>query len=806
MYAIVLAAFLVLTICYPGSGAGKGQGAALAEDGQNALSVSDKSLPASAIPHTNLTEKNPSARFREGELVVRYKPSVSRDPEVLKRTSQRMIDILMAVKKGTGKPTVIGDLSSKGLPGTHLIKLPEGVGVGEAASVLAKDPDVLYAEPNFNRYPEKIPSDPRFKDQWALYNTGQYVYDTYGQPGADIRAIEAWDTTTGSPDVIIAVLDPAGVMVSHPDLKPNIWKNPREIPGNGIDDDGNGYTDDINGWDFYDANRNYQVETGEGDNNPSPDMMMDDHGTACAGTIGAVANNGIGIAGTMWNVTLMPLKFDGDTWSESAAILYARENGAQIISCSFGNYDYSRIEQDAISGSPDILFVCSAGNDGLNTDINQHYPSGYSDDNLISVAASDQKDGFMRLWTGEGSNYGPITVDLAAPGANILCISPDSTFIYGDGTSLSVPYVAGVAGLILSTKPETTAGELKDAIMNSVVPIPAFSGKTVTGGRLDAASALLAVDTTPRPDIVISSVDAPGSVMAGAEISVRTLVRNAGRADAEKVSVTYYLSKTLVTGAWDLVLGSTVISKIASKETTEITPSLKLPDNTSMGRYYIFARADERDSISESNERNNIQFDPAPMMVSVKPSITPSKTVPAGTTLTPGRTPAPTKTPFPTFPPVTRSLTPTPARTSRVPTPTATVKTVPGPDTPEALRPDLSFSSLWCPEQVAAGRLLVISYSITNLGDTQAKPFIIEFYLSKDQVPDRDDLKVGSQYLNRVKPGVQVRQSVGVGLKTTVQEGPYYLLAVADPAGSSGDTSPGNNVIASEKPLMVAGQ
>ncbi len=739
-------------------------------------------------------EKNLTQQYKEGQLIVRFKPSVSRDPDQLKKSSERMIEILLAMKKGTGRPSVMGDLSSRGLPGVQLMRLPEGVDVREAAEVYSRDPDVLYAEPNYKRLPEKVPTDPRFKDQWGLYNTGQFVYDTTGLPGSDIRAPEAWDATTGSKNVIIAVLDPAGVQVNHPDLAANIWNNTREIPGNGFDDDGNGFIDDINGWDFYDTNYDYRVDPGEGDNNPSPDHFTDDHGTSCAGVIGASANNGIGIAGTMWDVTIMPLKFDGDTWSESAAILYARQNGARIISCSFGNYDYSQIEQDAIRESPELLFVCSAGNDGLNTDISQHYPSGYPDENLISVASSDQRDGIMKLWTGGGSNYGPVTVDLAAPGANILCIAPDGSFIYGDGTSLSTPYVAAAAGLVLSIKPEATSKDLKDAILNSVDPLMAFTDKTVTGGRLDAASALMAVDTTPRPDIVITSVDSPGSILAGADITIRTMARNTGRADAGQFDITYYMTKALMIGEQDSALGTYSVPGIAAGETVEISPSFRIPDNTAMGRYYIFARADEQGKVHESNERNNIQFDATALMVSVRESPSSTKTPVQKPFLTSTRTPLPTKTPLPTVPritvPKTLSPTVTPARTGQV-QPSRTISVLESP--PDV--PDIGFSSLGCPDRVISGRILTVTYFIKNSGGMQSRSFNVDFYLSTDKALDSSDFRLGNQYIPTIKRNTSLRQSIGFALPKTLDMGDYYLIAVADGSGTSGETNTNNNII-----------
>lgn len=171
-----------------------------------------------------------------------------------------------------------------------------------AIEALRKRPDVIYAEPNYIHRKSVVPHDTFYGDQWSLKNTGQ----SGGVVGADIDAELAWNTTTGSRDVVVAVID-EGIDVSHPDLQANIWRNPGEIQGNGIDDDGNGYVDDLNGYDFF--NNDATVFDGPGTNPHG--TTIDAHGTHVAGTIGATGNNSLGVVGVNWQVSLMSLKFLG---------------------------------------------------------------------------------------------------------------------------------------------------------------------------------------------------------------------------------------------------------------------------------------------------------------------------------------------------------------------------------------------------------------------------------------------------------------------------------------------------------------
>jgi subtilisin family serine protease len=292
---------------------------------------------------------------------------------------------------------------------TEQIQLPPGMSVSEGVAYYRSSPDVEYAEPNYIVHAANFPDDPLFGQLWGLHNTRQ----TGGTDDADIDAPEAWDISTGSSSIIIAVID-SGVALDHPDLAPNIWTNEGEdypACNDGIDNDGNGYIDDCHGWDFLDD-----------DNDPTD---YNGHGTHVAGIIAAAGNNSTGVTGVMWSARIMPLRFLGVTGSGTtagaiSAILYASAKGAHVINNSWGGEGLSQLLKDAIEASSAVV-VCAAGNYGTNIDSpdNSFYPASFSSPNIISVAAVDHNDILAPF-----SNYGVSSVDVAAPGDKIFSSVP----------------------------------------------------------------------------------------------------------------------------------------------------------------------------------------------------------------------------------------------------------------------------------------------------------------------------------------------------------------------------------------------
>lgn len=380
-----------------------------------------------------------------------------------------------------------------GLPGQILV-CSFGSDSEEAAVELRTNPKVASFSRDLTVHGQSLPDDPAFVTQWALNNMGQES----GTSDADIDAPEAWNITTGDSSVVVGIID-TGIDYTHPDLASNIWTNPREIPGNGIDDDENEFIDDVHGYDF----RN-------NDGNP-----MDDngHGTHVAGTIGAVGNNGQGVVGVNWNVSLMALKFldannEGYTADAIRATCYATMMrtrlespvNLRVLNNSWVVAGYNSGLEEAIAeaGDADILFVTAAGNgdaQGHGVDVDQYpvYPACFDLENIISVAASDRNDQLAQF-----SNYGRQSIDVAAPGVGILSTAPGVAYAAHDGTSMATPHVSGTAALICASVPGATAEEVRKAILTSTDPKPGMQDKLATGGRLNAWGALLKDTNLPR--------------------------------------------------------------------------------------------------------------------------------------------------------------------------------------------------------------------------------------------------------------------------------------------------------------------
>jgi len=385
--------------------------------------------------------------------------------------------------------------------GPVLMKLAPGVAVEDAVRAASADPDVEYAEPNYLIFPQLIPNDASFNLQWQLLNNGA------GIAGADIDATAAWDITTGASSLVVAVID-TGAFLQHADLSPNRWVNPREIPGNGIDDDGNGFIDDINGWNFI-SSKNETFE----------DPVSDSHGTLVSGLVGAAGNNGIGVSGVAWNVKLMSVKFIGarsgstaDAISSVQYVIDQKRSGVnvRVINASWGGPGNSSALKKVIkkAGDEGIVFVCAAGNGGsdqVGDDLEsvEDFPSGWSAEvpSIISVAALDNRDRIAGF-----SNYGHSLVQVGAPGVEVYSTYVFDTYNYGSGTSFSTPLVSGIAALLVSQEPGLSAAQVRDRIVRTADPVASLASKTVSSGRANAYNAL--TNTVPHPGAtpVIGSV------------------------------------------------------------------------------------------------------------------------------------------------------------------------------------------------------------------------------------------------------------------------------------------------------------
>ena len=423
-------------------------------------------------------------KYVPGQVIIKLKEGASSDYEFLRAHKLKSAKKVVKENKSGKNIKAMQAMKKHGLNRIYLAEFSSEENLAEVLERLNRDPRVEYAEPNYEVKADIFPDDPDFSKLWGMENWEQ----TGGTTDADIDASDAWDTHTGSHEVVIAVID-TGVDYNHEDLAENIWTNPGETVGNGIDDDGNGCIDDIHGCNFV----NFY--------NPIGNPMDDNgHGTHCAGTIGAVGDNGIGVVGVNWSVNIMPIKFlnssgSGSTDGAIASVNYATLMGVDIMSNSWGGGGFSQSLEDAISAANEagILFVAAAGNSNSNNDLYPHYPSSYDVPNVVSVAATDHNDNKASF-----SCYGTTSVDLGAPGVNIYSTVPTgscelcdlSGYKYLGGTSMATPHVAGAAGLLKEKYPVISGGDLKIRLLGGVEHIPSMDGITVTGGRLSVFNSM----------------------------------------------------------------------------------------------------------------------------------------------------------------------------------------------------------------------------------------------------------------------------------------------------------------------------
>src|SRR5262245_44389098 len=465
-----------------------------------------------------------------GELIVRYK----KDAGPSERASLR----------AQMNATVVHQFQF--IEAEHL-RLKPGQDAAKVIAKFAKHARIEYVEPNYEWTIDAVPNDPRFPELYAMRNTGQ----TGGTPGAEIKAVNAWAVFTGDPNLKIGVSD-TGVDYNHPDLATNVWTNPGEIPGNNIDDDNNGFVDDVHGYDFV--------------NNDGDPFDDNGHGTHCSGTIAGIGNNGVGVTGVNWQAKIVGIKFlsaagSGSTDNAIRGIQYAITVGCKLTSNSWGGGGFSQALLDAINaaGAANQLFVAAAGNASQNTDVTPSYPASYNSPYIISVAATDHNDNLASF-----SNYGATTVDLAAPGLNILSCQPGGGYQLLSGTSMATPHVAGVVGLAMGRFPAATNLFIKSLILNRADVKPQLNGKVLTNGRLNALLAIADPDVTPPGQVTNLAVSEAGSSHLKLTWTATGDDGNTGRATQYEIrrstspitDETSFLAGTLVSAPDPLVAGS----------------------------------------------------------------------------------------------------------------------------------------------------------------------------------------------------------------------------------------------------------
>lgn len=441
-----------------------------------------------------------------GQIIVQLKDTPS--------IASAQMSLVSGLQSSLGQDAVLSVQQFKSDALLHKITLKNDADLISAIVTLRDQSQVLYAEPNFLYHVEgyrdsahlshavtedqkvhdtsdaPVVNDPDFGKLWGIQNIGQKdAAGSVGVAGVDVNVLPLWNQgITGSKDILVAVID-TGFDWTHPDLAANLYTNEKEIPDNGIDDDQNGFIDDVHGWNFV------------GNNNNSRDD--NDHGSHCSGTIGGVGNNGVGVAGVNWNVSILPVKFldaDGSGYLEAAveSIKYATLMKARVLSNSWGGGGYSDIMKAAIEGSRDAgaLFAAAAGNSNSNNDIKPSYPASYPVENVISVAAINNKGA-----RAEFSNFGQKSVHVAAPGVKVFSTVRGGQYDTFSGTSMATPHVSGVAALLLSVHPEWTFSELKNRLIKTSVPVSQLRRVVASRGRVDALNALNNIETPSQdPD------------------------------------------------------------------------------------------------------------------------------------------------------------------------------------------------------------------------------------------------------------------------------------------------------------------
>ncbi|MCX6030419.1 MAG: S8 family serine peptidase [Chloroflexi bacterium] len=513
--------------------------------------------PAAAQP----TIGSAGISFVPDRILVKFRSGVRPDTSSVSvlRTGQPVLDELLA-EQGVQQAVVLFPArlltdrrsfsDTLGLSRIYRLQLKPGSSVLQVAMALATDPHVEYAEPDYFARSVVAPDDPHYSEQWGL---------------AQIQVEGAWDVVTGTAAIVIAVVD-SGLDLSHPDLAPNQWTNPAEIGGNDLDDDSNGLVDDLFGWNFVSSDNNVADDNG--------------HGSLVAGIAAARTNNGIGIAGVCGHCRIMPVKVMGASgianYSDIAAgVVYAVGKGARVINLSLGGYSDSRTLQDAISyaEAQNAVVVAGAGNDGLSLPF---YPAAYS--KVLAVAGttiSDTKSAF--------SNYGP-WIDVTAPANNILTTALGGDYVASFGTSMSAPFGAGLAGLLLSLHPDWTPALVRAQVIHSADPIdtlnPGYEGQ-LGSGRINASRATL--PPVPLLRYVGYSIDGAtnGRPEPGTTVSLNVSIYN-DWGDASLVTGTLTTVDPLVT----VHLGSAAFGDILSGQTVTNNTSFTITIAAETGYNY----------------------------------------------------------------------------------------------------------------------------------------------------------------------------------------------------------------------------
>jgi subtilase family serine protease len=752
--------------------------------------------------------------FVQDEILIQFTSAASEDDKRAARgfagAQQRR-----SLREGDG-----GDL--------EVAALPPGLPVEVAVDLLSRHPAVSFAEPNwtYTRQQESSTFLYRWGFLWGMYGDATTPSNPYGS-----QAGEAWAAgQAGSRSVVVAVID-QGIDPSHPELAPNMWVNPGEITGNGVDDDGNGYVDDIHGWDFFND-----------DNSIYDGFDFDFHGTHVAGTIGASGVYGL-LVGVNWTVSLVSAKFIGAEEGTTAGAVRALDylidlkirHGLDLVATnnSYGGGDYSQSFHDAIirAAKAGILFVAAAGNGnpagiGQDNDATPHYPSNYSTlagtstesaatyDSVIAVAAIDSTGGKASF-----SNYGATSVDLGAPGVGIYSTMPDKTLGGLSGTSMAAPHVTGAVALYASMYPDTPADVIRAAILDSAdhTPTASLSGGTSvsTGGRLNIGW------FTP---VSVDPPAAPSGLLATAQSTSQIALQWADDSSNEE---TFEIERCEGTGC-------TAFVPIAQAPRNAVSLSdTGLPGNTTFAYRVRAVNANGASAYSNTDEATTFSDTPPDFVVS---AVSAPATAAAGatiavtdTTTNQGAHPGPeSRTGFylsvngffnsnamfladRPVPDLASGASDSQATSLVIPEGTATgtyfliamaddnlsvYESHEGNNARVALiriGPDLTVPAVTVPTSAGAGSTTVVSDTTSNIGAGAAAASKTAFYLSANFVLDASDALLGSRHVPSLPPGETSTGSLSVVIPASTPAGTYYVVAEADGDQAVPETLEANN-------------
>ncbi len=673
-------------------------------------------------------------------------------------------------------------------------------------ALLSARPNVAYVEPNFVVRAAAQPNDPRFPELWGLLNIGQGVNGRPpGLAGADIHAPDAWEISTGSAAPVVGVVD-TGIDYTHPDLAANIWAAPTAFT---VTIDGEPITCPAGSHGFNAIARSC-----------SP---MDDHnhGTHVAGTIGAVGNNGVGVSGVNWTSRLMGLKFldqegTGTVADAIAAIdfaiqakqFFAASGGAnvRVLSNSWGDLAYSQALLEAINAAndSDMLFVAAAGNYGLSNDMFPMYPASYDAPNVVSVLATtnaDQRASF--------SNYGATTVHVGAPGVDILSTVVGGSYAFLSGTSMAAPHVSGAASLVLSQCALSTA-DLKSTLLATVQPVSALATTTITGGRLDANSAMYGCVAPPNAP-TLSGQPADGRVLlswSSALGAMRYQVKRSQTAGgpyavlAANVQAAQYIDTAVMndTTYYYVVAAANTLGE--SGDSNEVTATPRAPSDLVVSSMTspLFGGAGSTIVVSATTSNQGAGIaDPTTTRFYLSnnaaldasdPELTPPQSVP---TLAPGSASAASSSlTIPISAPVGQYYLFAKADADNVMLESqeannTRVKSL-------QIGPDLVISALTVPATGAAGGPIAVTDTVKNQGGGAAGASTTRFHLSTNAILDAGDVPLtGGRAVLALASNATSTGSTVLTLPATLTVGTYFVIAKADGDGAVVETQEGNN-------------